>query len=308
MVGPDGITPIPSLDGVTHRSIEARGVRFHLAEAGAGAGNPVVLLHGWPQNWFCWRKVIPLLAGERHVICPDLRGFGWSEAPPGAYDKQTLADDVLAILDALELERVDLVAHDWGAWAGFLLCLEHPQRIAHYLALDMYPPWPDPPTPAAALGLVRLWYQAALAAPGLGKALIRRTDFVQRLIRTGAVHHDAWTEQDLELFAAVLREPARATASVHLYRTFLAHELRPYLAGEFRGRRLSVPTLLLHGMRDVAVDHRRLGDWRAWADDMAVDLREDSGHFIAEELPEVVAERARALFDGASPSTLGTSG
>ena len=128
--------PMPHLDGVSHRDVEAAGIRFHVAEA--GAGEPVVLLHGWPQNWYCWRKVIPLLAPERRVICPDMRGFGWSDAPPGRYDKQTMADDLIALLDALELERVDLIAHDWGAWAGFIACLDHPERIRRYLALNMY--------------------------------------------------------------------------------------------------------------------------------------------------------------------------
>ena len=288
---------MPQVDGVRHRDVEAAGIRFHVAEA--GAGDPVVLLHGWPQNWFCWRKVLPLLAPERRVICPDMRGFGWSDAPPGRYDKQTMADDLLALLDALELDSVDLIAHDWGAWAGFLACLDHPHRIRRYLALNMYPLWPDPPTPRAALGLWRLWYVVALATPGLGRGLIRHTDFVKRVIATGAVQPDVWNKADLESFAGVLRDPARARASVRLYRTFLLRELPPYLAGRHRGRRLTVPTLLLHGTRDLAVDHRRLGDWETWADDMAVELRDDSAHFIAEELPEVVAARARELFDGA---------
>jgi pimeloyl-ACP methyl ester carboxylesterase len=300
--GASGGVPIPLLEGVTHRELEARGVRFHLAEA--GAGDPVVLLHGWPQNWFCWRKVIPLLAGRRRVICPDLRGFGWSEAPAGAYEKQTLADDVVAMLDALELERVDILAHDWGAWIGFMIGLDHPERIAHYMALNIYPPWPEPPSAQAALGLWRLLYQVAIAAPALGSALIRRTDLVSRLIRAGAVHEDAWTDEDLDLFCAVLRQPARADASVRLYRTFLLRELRPYLAGRSRGRRLRVPTLLLHGTHDFAVDHRRFGEWQAHADDMAVELRDDSGHFIAEELPQLVADRALALFAGDSPAAV----
>jgi pimeloyl-ACP methyl ester carboxylesterase len=295
-----GSVPMPQLAGVSHRDVEAAGTRFHVAEA--GTGDPVVLLHGWPQHWFCWRKVIPLLADGHRVICPDLRGFGWSDAPAGAYDKQTLADDVVAILDALELERIDLLAHDWGAWIGFMLALDHPDRIAHYVALNIYPPWPDPPSPGGLLGLWRIVYQLAISAPGIGSALIRRTDFVKRLIRAGAVHEDAWSDEVLETFSAVLREPARADASVHLYRTFLRRELRPYLAGASRSRRLRVPTLLLHGMRDLAVDYRRLGEWEAHADEMAVELREDSGHFIAEELPDFVAARAQALFAGGSPA------
>jgi pimeloyl-ACP methyl ester carboxylesterase len=289
-------TPMPHVDGVSHRDVAAAGIRFHVAEA--GEGDPVVLLHGWPQHWYCWRKVVPLLASERRVICPDMRGFGWSDAPPGRYEKQAMADDLFALLDALELERVDLVAHDWGAWAGFLACLDRPERIRSYLALNMPTPWPEPPSLGGVLSALRLWYQVALSTPGLGSALIRHTDFVKRIISTGAVHPEAWSDGDLEAFAAVLREPARASASVHLYRTFLLRELGPYLRGAHRGRRLTVPTLLLHGTRDLAVDHRRLGDWERWADDMSVELRDDSGHFIAEELPQVVAQRARALFRG----------
>ena len=302
--------PIPELDGVTHRDVWARGIRFHVAEAGGGepgsgepgsgvpgGRDPVLLVHGWPQNWFCWRRVIPLLAGDRRLICPDLRGFGWSDAPPGAYDKQCFAEDMIGLLDALELERVDLIAHDWGAWAGFLMCLERPERFGHYLALNMVTPWPEPPSPAGARSLSRLWYQAAIATPGLGYELIARTDFVRRVITGGAFHRDAWSPGELDCFADVLREPARARASVMLYRTFLLRELGPYVAGRYRRHRLTVPTLLLHGTRDPAIDHRRLGDWRTYADEMAVELTDESGHFIAEELPELVAERAKTLFE-----------
>ena len=92
------------------------------------------------------------------------------------------------------------------------------------------------------------------------------------------------------------REITRARASVRLYRTFLLRELLPYAAGRYRGRRLRVPTLMLHGKRDVAVDYRRLGDWPSWADDMSVELRDDSGHFIAEEKPEFATQQALEFF------------
>jgi pimeloyl-ACP methyl ester carboxylesterase len=293
---------MPELEGVSHRDVHAAGMRFHVAEA--GAGEPVLLLHGWPQHWYVWRKVLPLLAGERRVICPDLRGFGWSDAPPGRYEKRALAEDMVALLHALELERVDLIAHDWGGWIGYQLCLHHPDLIRRYLALNIVTPWPAPPTLAGALSLWRLTYQVVISTPLLGASLIARTDLVKRLIRTGAVHRDAWTEQDLESFQSVLREPARAKASVHLYRTFLLKELVPYLAGADNAHRNTVPTLQLHGMRDVAVDHRRLGRWQEFSDEMALELCDDSGHFIAEELPELVAQRALELFGGKSPQAI----
>jgi pimeloyl-ACP methyl ester carboxylesterase len=285
---------LPHVEGMTHRTIDVGGVAIHIAEAGAGP--PILLLHGWPQHWFVWRKVAPWLASDHRVICADLRGFGWSDAPPGAYDKATLAQDMIGLLDALGLDRVDLIGHDWGAWIGFLLCLDHPERFAHYLALNMYPPWPDPPSPRAIVVLARLWYQVVLATPGLGQTLIRRTPFVASMITTGAVHPEAWTRDELAVFTGALKSPARANASVRLYRTFLLRELLPSVRGQFSGRRLAVPTLLLHGTRDLAVDHRALGRWREHADAMDVELRDDSGHFIAEELPDVVVARARALF------------
>ena len=92
-----------------------------------------------------------------------------------------------------------------------------------------------------------------------------------------------------------------------LYRTFLTRELGPYIAGKYGSRRLAVPTLLLHGTQDPAIDHHRLGSWQDHAAEMAVELREDAGHFIAEELPEFVTERAKALFGGASPLEIARS-
>ncbi len=297
---------LPVLDGVHHRRVELPGgLALHVAEAGAGP--PVLLIHGWPQHWYAWRRVVPLLAPHRRVICPDLRGFGWSDAPAGSYEKATLAQDLVDLLDTLELAQVDLLAHDWGAWVGFLLCLEHPQRFEHFLALNIITPWPSAPSPRGLLDVARLWYQVAIAAPWLGSTLLRRTSFVRRLITTGAVH-DAWSPAELDTFTELLRAPERADASVQLYRTFLTRELWPFLRGDFNDRRLSVPTLLLHGTRDLAIDYRSLGDWRSHADAMSLELREDSGHFIAEELPEVVAERALALFANDASGSVAAAG
>ena len=213
---------LPQLDGVTHRTVEARGLRFHVAEA--GAGEPVVLVHGWPQHWWMWRHVVPRLAPQARLVMIDLRGFGWSDAPPGRYDKQTLADDVLAVMDALGLERVRLMAHDWGAWSGFLACLAAPERFEAFLALGS----PRPSGRPNARQLREVWrfaYQVLLGSPGLGRRLIADPRFIERTILVGAVHREAWTPDDLRAFTAVLAEPARARASARLYRTFLAREV-----------------------------------------------------------------------------------
>ena len=91
--------PIPELEGVEHRFVDAGGLRTHVAEAGEGP--PIVMLHGWPQNWWMWRKLIgPLADSGRRVICPDLRGYGWTAAPPGGYEPEVFARDVAALIEA----------------------------------------------------------------------------------------------------------------------------------------------------------------------------------------------------------------
>ena len=121
------VRPIPQLQGVSHHDVSANGIRFHYAEA--GAGEPLVLLHGWPQHWWMWRHQIPSLAERFRVIAPDLRGHGWSDKPHSSYRKAELADDVVALLDALGLDRVRLAGHDWGAVTGLLVAAGHPERI-----------------------------------------------------------------------------------------------------------------------------------------------------------------------------------
>jgi pimeloyl-ACP methyl ester carboxylesterase len=278
----------PQLDGVTHRTVSARGLRFHVAEAGAGA--PVVLVHGWPQHWWMWRHVVPKLAPHARLVMIDLRGFGWSDAPPGAYDKQTLADDVLAVLDALGLERVCLMAHDWGAWSGFLACLAAPERFAAFLALGAPRPGGRPNTRQ----LREVWrfaYQVAIASPALGRRLVSDPRFVERVIMGGAVQRQAWTPDDLRAFTTVLAEPARARASVRLYRTFLAREVARGPHG-----RLRVPTRLMVGRRDPAIPAVLLDGAQEDADDVSVETVPECGHFVPEEDPGLVAERARELF------------
>ena len=131
---------IPHVTGVDHEFVDAGGLRTHVALAGDGP--PVVLLHGWPQHWYLWRDVIPLVAPHARVIAPDLRGFGWTEVPEEGYDKLQLARDVLALLDELGVDEFTLAGHDWGGYAGFLLALEEPERVKGSLALNIIPPWP----------------------------------------------------------------------------------------------------------------------------------------------------------------------
>src|SRR5215213_962833 len=113
---PSGSDPFPPLDGVRHRFVELPGLRVHVAEA--GGGEPLVLLHGFPEHWWGWRRVLPALAEHYRVVAPDLRGAGWTDAPQQGYTEEQLVADVVALLDALGLNRVDLVGLDIGAILG----------------------------------------------------------------------------------------------------------------------------------------------------------------------------------------------
>lgn len=284
---------LPQVDGVSHRTVRARGIDFHVAEAGSGE-DVVLCLHGWPQHWYEWRHLMPALADRHRVLALDLRGFGWSEAPRGGYEKENLATDVLAVLDELGLERVRLVGHDWGGWIAFLLCLRAPQRFERFLALNIVPPWIS-----ARAGIGHAWrfaYQQAILAPGLGYRLHRRGDFVPRVLVGGSKQRDAWDDETLRIFGQSLTEPARARAAVQMYRVFNWRELWPILRGRYAEKRLTVPTLLVFGVDDFVLRPEMLAGYERHADEMRVELVSDCGHFIADERPDVVAAHAREFF------------
>lgn len=291
--------PMPHVEGVSHRDVFARGLRFHVAEAGpeptAGGPLPVVLLHGWPQHWFMWRDLIAPLAADRRVIVPDLRGLGWSDAPPTGYRKQELADDVLAVLTELGVERFDLIGHDWGAFTGFLMAARSPDRVAQYVACSIPHLWPPPERPSLRR-LMGLWYQVALGTPGLGAGLMRHGRFTRQVL-TLARTHGSYTDAEMAAFVDVLRQPGPANATSQYYRTFLLHELRPLVEGRFKERPFTTPTLMLWGRRDPIVQGAHAtGEHEPYAPHLTIEWVEDTGHFLPEERPELVVERARELF------------
>ena len=273
-----------------HDFVAVDGVRVHVAEAGSGP--PVVCLHGWPQNWWTWRHLLTGLADTHRVICPDLRGFGWSDVPPGGYEKEQFATDLLGLLDELGLERVCLAGHDWGGVAGFLACLRAPERFDRYLALNTAHPF-STPSPRAARSLWRFAYQPLMAAPVAGPRLARRV-IPGAVVRLGA--RGAWSAQDREVYLAPFRDPARARAASLTYRTFLRRELGQILRGRYRDQRLRVPTRFVHGAADVAITPAVARGAEAYADDYELELVPGVGHFITDEAPQLVLDRARSFF------------
>jgi pimeloyl-ACP methyl ester carboxylesterase len=289
------LTDLPPVPGVEHRDVHVNGVRLHVAEAGQGP--PLILLHGWPQHWWSWRHLIPRLAQDYRVLALDLRGWGWSEAPRDSYAKLTFASDVIALLDAEGLDRVRLIGHDWGGYTAFLLALEHPGRIERMVTLDIPPPWAGPRRLRQLTLPLFLAYQVIVASPGLGPWTMTSGDlFIRTIIRAGSARAMNWSLPELDAYADVLREPARAAASSACYRTFLTRELPETLRGRYRPRDLRVPTLLAMGSASFL-------RWTL-APQPTANLRVETiagaGHFLPEEAPTEVLELAVPFLEDAT--------
>ena len=277
------LPPLPELPGVTHHRQDVGGLELHYAEA--GAGEPLILLHGWPQHWWMWRDLIGPLAKHFRVIVPDLRGHGWSDKPRSSYRKAELAADIVALLDRLGIERARIMGHDWGAVTALLVATGHPERVERLVGIAIPHPWQRRPSPRAVL--TAIGYQPVLAGPW-GRYAIQR-GFLRKMLQAGR-SVGSFSEQEIELYEAVQREPDAVAASVRLYRTFLTREAASWARGTFMPGRLRAPTLWLVGDRDVLARSADDG-YRDHADDMTLERIPGANHFMPEEMPQTVLDR-----------------
>ncbi|MBK6764176.1 MAG: alpha/beta hydrolase [Micrococcales bacterium] len=272
------------------RTVELPELRMRVVEA--GAGEPVLLLHGFPQDSREYARVMDHLAGTARLIVPDLRGAGGTGAPAGRYDLATMQGDLLALLDALGLQRVAIVAHDWSALVAFLFCLDHPERVSRYVALAVPPPYLRM-HPAMARSMPHLWFQYALATPGLGARLLSggRQRLPHWLFRTFTARPDSICAADAAAYFRALRDPARARAGSALYRQLIVPEFLRIMLGRHRGRVLEVPTLVLFGEQDDVIPRAMLQGFDADARDLTIDFVPGAAHYIVDDEPAEVARR-----------------
>jgi pimeloyl-ACP methyl ester carboxylesterase len=278
----------PPIEGVRRSFVEARGVRFHVTESGPPDGRPVVALHGWPQHHWAYRDLLADPPEGLRIIAPDLPGYGWSGPAPHKWAKEDVAGDVLALLDALGLDRVLLVGHDWGAFVGYLMVLAAPERFDGYLPLNMAHPW----VPAGTV-LRQIWrllsYQPQMAT--LGAPLQRYTGFLNLVFRIGSDMDPA----TYRVYADRFRDPVCARAGRDTYRTFWVREI-PAGARHPETRRATVPIRVLFGRRDTAVHPSFAAPETANADDYTIEMA-DASHFIIDERPDLVRAKLMALAD-----------
>jgi pimeloyl-ACP methyl ester carboxylesterase len=272
---------------------------MHVAVAGPEDGEPVMLLHGWPQHWWLWRNIIPPLAQNYKVYAADLKGFGWSDAPAGvSYNKHELAKDILALIDSLGIDQpLKLAGHDWGGWTSFLMAMKEPERFDRFMALNIPPPWGDPgpfDIGQNLKALSKLAYQVPLSTPGVSRWVQAgggRGRFRNGLVK--AAHNKAaWDNGAVDVYIDQFKQPARSDATMHLYRSMILHEVPKIALGKYVRGRLTVPTKILFGADDVAVSlDTILADHSSMADDLKVEVIQDCGHFIVDEQPQLVADR-----------------
>ena len=278
----DTPVPIPAVEGVKHHWAEVDGLQIHYAEA--GEGKPLILLHGWPQHWWCWREVIGPLANDHRVICPDIRGMGWSQGSKTGYSWHGLARDLTRLLDHLDIDEFTLVGHDWGLVIGYRACFNWPDRIRQFVALGGVHLWS---VDGASLRLwIAPWNVYAVAL--LGDIALERFRLGERSLRVWR-HAGQFTPEEIETYMSVMHQSRCRTASKQFDRNIVFHEIPHYLV-HHRHIRSRVPTLHLNG------DHDPLGagtpdSYRKYADDMRLELVPGCGHFIAEERPDWLLER-----------------
>ena len=295
---------LPALPGVEHHWIDIRRaagpVRLHLAAA--GSGTPVLLLHGWPQHWWCWRRVVKQLSGQYRLLMPDLRGFGWSEAPGSGYNPTGFADDAVALLDALDLAHADVIGHDWGGFTGFLLGLHHPERVDRLLLCNSPGPWARL-NPRVAVGLRRAWYAALVATPILGAQVVGYPGFISWFLRLdGQVACSLRRMQRCMPISSAIAPALRLARGctgptcAWLYRSYLRLAQAILLRHAFEGQRLQAPTQLLFGAHDFYIPVAVLEEIESHGADLTLEVVEGCSHWMPEERPDLIADRARALF------------
>jgi pimeloyl-ACP methyl ester carboxylesterase len=278
--------PMPRVAGVEHRFLEARGATFHIAHAGDGP--PLVLLHGWPQHWWCWREVIGPLAERYLVLCPDIRGLGWSGGANGSFRWDELAEDLIAQLDAFGLDRVRLVGFDWGCVIGYRACLMYPARFERFVPMTAVHMWQGLSTPP--IGFKRPWHLWTVAA--LGAAAITRLGIADRALRVWRCAGE-FSEDETAVYMGALRRPSSIEATVSFDREFVFYEL-PRGLRRFRRWYMKVPTLHLYGQHDPLTPAVP-DSYRRYTRDMRIATVAGSGHFIPEEAPDKLLEHLDAF-------------
>jgi pimeloyl-ACP methyl ester carboxylesterase len=274
-----------------HHTIALEGVSLHYVIA--GKGDPVVLLHGWPQTWYEWRRIMPTLAQRYTVIAPDMRGLGDSSRPATGYDKQSIAADIRRLVHKLGFEQILLVGHDWGGPVAYAYACGYPAEVRRLAILDVTIPnetWERIPQITRRGGI---WHVAFHSVRDLPEALIngRERIYLSWFYRTAAYNPAAINEADIDEYVRCYSAPGAMRAGFEYYRaifTDIDHNK------ENAKNKLKMPVLALGGERGFR--SAPLKCMKELADDVRGGVVERSGHWIPEERPDYLLAQLLEFF------------
>jgi len=270
------------------RFLETNGVRLHTILAGPETGPLVVLLHGFPEFWFGWRRQIDALAAAGYrVAAPDQRGYNTSDKPQGisAYGIDELASDAVGLFAALGRERGTLVGHDWGAAVTWWAALRYPERIEKIAILNV----PHPLVMRAQMKknfrqLMRSWYMFFFQLPKLPEAMLsfgtfsRTAASLKKSSRPGT-----FTEEDLVRYIAAWSEPGAPTGMINWYRALM--RVQP---ARLVSPRVKIPTLMIWGAQDRFLGRELAQPSIDMCDQGRLEFIEEATHWVQHEEPERV--------------------
>ncbi|MGH2784843.1 MAG: alpha/beta fold hydrolase [Actinomycetota bacterium] len=268
---------------MNERTVVAAGVPLLVREH--GSGDPVVLLHGFPQTGACWGAIAARLAERWRVIVPDLPGFGRS-GPPPSFDAAAVAGVLAALLDELGASPATIVGHDWGGSLAFALALAHPDRLSNLVVSN---------APFRKLDLKRGFHFLAFNVPVVPELAFRLAGdrLVGFMLRVGATRKEVFDDERIRPYREAFADPANVRSALAYYRTItrkiIARRIRPGRGNAAPGRRITAPTLLVWGMEDPALPESILASIERDIPQARSVRLAGCGHFVPEECPEEFA-------------------
>ncbi len=287
------------LESFEHGFRTVDGVRLHYVAGGKADGEVVVLLAGFPESWYAWRKIMPLLGSAYQVIAPDLPGQGDSDRPASGYDTQSLAVAVHGLLKQIGVSRYFLAAHDVGAWVAYPYAALFGGEVRRLVLMDAGIPGITLPDalPTAPERAWRTWHFAFHALQDLPELLLsgREAEYLDWFLRRKTANPEAFSDADLQEYLRVFKKEGGLRAGLAYYRA-AAVSAQQNRALAAQGR-LAMPVLALGSDQGSISDMAT--PLRAFADDVRGGSIPFCGHFLPEEQPEVVARELLQFFEQA---------
>ena len=285
------------IDNVTfsHHTATVNGIQLHYVMG--GKGDPVVLLHGWPETWYSWHRVMPDLAKNYTVIVPDLRGLGDSSKPPTGYDGKTVAEDIHQLVGKLGFKTIFLVGHDIGTQVAYSYAAAHPTEVKRLAVMELTIPGFVP------AGRMPLWWVIFHQTPDVPEALVQGKEmmYLSWFYHNLANNPAAITQEDINEYVSHYSAPGGMHAGFEHYRAFPQDAIQNQ---NYSKTKLTMPVLALGGQYiptlggNIAMPTVIYG-MKILAQNVTGIIVPSSGHFIPEEQPQFLADQLLKFFGNA---------